>query len=231
MLFKRMKSHKQKDKGINEYNIRKEMKSQFAYAIGIVKDYLTCSEYSNSEKLILLDYVMDVIKIDMQSEYIVNLFYQHSVNKLNPEPFPFFYYDENGRKRELISGELQIKTISLKDDYVITCPWNIDRIKDNILNITKNGFKYFSNNHYSYYYSELDLCIVYNGYHSIASGIYNKNGNILAKVISIKPLFQHIKTDGAYFYNVYTDERLYWIEDFRIAVLFEIAKMKYNLES
>lgn len=42
----------------------------------------------------------------------------------------------------------------MKDNYVITFPWNCGRMGDNILNIIKNGFKNYPINHIVYYYKE-----------------------------------------------------------------------------
>jgi hypothetical protein len=229
MIFNKNWFIKKINRGMAELNKRQEMREQFKHAIDVAKYYHSSREYNYEEKSIILNYIMNTIKIDMQSEYIVDLFYHSDAKEIPRDHFPLEYYDENGNKHELISGEPQMRLVSLKDDYVITFPWNVDRIKDNILNITKNGFRYFSNNHFAYYYSEVDLCIVCNGNHSIASGIYNKDGTIQVKVVDIAPLFQHVSTDGAYFFNRHTNEIVWGLQDFRIAILFEIAKMKYNI--
>lgn len=72
-------------------------------------------------------------------------------------------------------------------------------------------------------------------YSFIASGIIQKTGSIEADVYDITEIFNHVKTDGEYWLNVHTNERLKdfngykKVFDFRIAVLFELARMKFQL--
>ena len=82
-----------------------------------------------------------------------------------------------------------------------------------------------------YYYKELNICQVMNGNHSIAAGIYTEKGTVLAKIVDMKPLFENLKTDGAYYYSIHNNTIIEEVQDFRIAVIFEIAKMKYKLEN
>ena len=86
-------------------------------------------------------------------------------------------------------------------------------------------------NHIVYYYKELNICQVMNGNHSIAAGIYTEKGTVLAKIVDMKPLFENLKTDGAYYYSIHNNTIIEEVQDFRIAVIFEIAKMKYKLEN
>ena len=97
--------------------------------------------------------------------------------------------------------------------------------------IIKNGFKNYPINHIVYYYKELNICQVMNGNHSIAAGIYTEKGTVLAKIVDMKPLFENLKTDGAYYYSIHNNTIIEKVQDFRIAVIFEIAKMKYKLEN
>lgn len=213
-----------------EKRVREEAHQQWKNAIQIAESYLNSQEYTRQDRIILLKYIMDVVKRDMQAEYIVDLFYRTIANRINQPFFPCRFYDENGNECSLLSDELHARRISLKDDCVLSFPWSSSRMKDNVLHILKNEFKYFANNHWSYYYDGIDVCAVYNGFHSLASGIYKKEGYIEAKVIDIKPLYKHVRTDGVYFYNAHTGEVIEPVQDFRIAILFEISKMKYKLE-
>lgn len=173
--------------------------------------------------------MIDIIKRDIQSEYIADLFYHDEAKTMRMPMFPEIYYDKDGKEHELKFSENQ--EISLKEKCVITFPWERKRMSDNIINIVKNGFKNYPINHDVYYYKELNICQVLNGNHSIATGIYTQKGTVLAKVIDMKPLFENIETDGEYFYNIYNGVRIREVQDFRVAVIFEIAKMKDKLEN
>ena len=142
--------------------------------------------------------------------------------------FPSCVYDENGTKIKCNTGEL-IK-VDLKSNDVAVFPWNKKRFIDNIIYLRGIPFKYDNLNHMSYFYTYIDLCYVYNGNHSICSGIYYKKGKIKSEVFKLELLFDHIYSDGLYWYNSHTNEKLYEVEDFRVAVIFEIAKLKYKFE-
>lgn len=210
-------------------DIENKKRNQFEKAIHTAELYLSCNEYSIEEKKTILTYMMDVIKRDIQSEYIADLFYHDEAKTMRMPMFPEIYYDKDGKEHELKFSENQ--EISLKEKCVITFPWERKRMSDNIINIVKNGFKNYPINHDVYYYKELNICQVLNGNHSIATGIYTQKGTVLAKVIDMKPLFENIETDGEYFYNIYNGVRIREVQDFRVAVIFEIAKMKDKLEN
>ena len=210
-------------------DIENKKRNQFEKAIHTAELYLSCNEYSIEEKKTILTYMMDVIKRDIQSEYIADLFYNDESKRISLEFVPTLYFDKDGIKHYLEFSECQ--EVSLKDNYVITFPWNCGRMGDNILNIIKNGFKNYPINHIVYYYKELNICQVMNGNHSIAAGIYTEKGTVLAKIVDMKPLFENLKTDGAYYYIIHNNTIIEKVQDFRIAVIFEIAKMKYKLEN
>lgn len=65
--------------------------------------------------------------------------------------------------------------------------------------------------------------------HSIASGIMCYKGKIKAKKIDITPLYDHVYTNGVYWYNTHTNNILTTLTDFRIGILYEISKIKNNL--
>ena len=210
-------------------DIENKKRNQFEKAIHTAELYLSCNEYSIEEKKTILTYMMDVIKRDIQSEYIADLFYNDESKRISLEFVPTLYFDKDGIKHYLEFSECQ--EVSLKDNYVITFPLNCGRMGDNILNIIKNGFKNYPINHIVYYYKELNICQVMNGNHSIAAGIYTEKGTVLAKIVDMKPLFENLKTDGAYYYSIHNNTIIEKVQDFRIAVIFEIAKMKYKLEN
>ena len=221
MIFKRKRKEEQ--------NIINCANLQYRKAVDTADLYMKSKEYTITEKQILLDYMIDIIKRDIQSEYIADLFYHDEAKTMRMPMFPEIYYDKDGKEHELKFSENQ--EISLKEKCVITFPWERKRMSDNIINIVKNGFKNYPINHDVYYYKDLNIWQVLNGNHSIATGIYTQKGTVLAKVIDMKPLFENIETDGEYFYNIYNGVRIREVQDFRVAVIFEIAKMKDKLEN
>lgn len=103
-------------------DIENKKRNQFEKAIQTAELYLSCNEYSIEEKKTILTYMMDVIKRDIQSEYIADLFYNDESKKISLEFVPTLYFDKDGIKHYLEFSECQ--EVSLKDNYVITFPWN-----------------------------------------------------------------------------------------------------------
>lgn len=199
----------------------------FENAVDFAKEVLN-SEDTKEEKIIVLDYIINTIKKDIQIDLLSTIIYSGAVSqKRINRPYPLEYIDKQGNLIYIRAKDKEIKKIDLQKDYVLTLPWSRERITDKIKVIFKTNFKYYHDNHIACYYPILDICYVCNGYHSIASGIYHKKGFIEAKIYDIYPLFNNIYTDdGVYWYNSHTSEKIYKIEDFRIGAIFEITKMK-----
>ncbi len=49
------------------------------------------------------------------------------------------------------------------------------------------------------------------------------------KVVNVSELFSHIYTDGVEWINFHNNKPIYKVIDFRIAILFELARLKYNI--
>lgn len=76
-----------------------------------------------------------------------------------------------------------------------------------------------------YYFSHIELCYVDSGFHYVAVAVGRKEGVLEAKrYYDVSQLFDHVRTDGEYWYSVYNREKLGELLDFRIGILFEIAK-------
>lgn len=195
------------------------------------------------ERLILLDFVIDMVKRDLQMDLLTEVFYKEEAritNLLRKELIPMIYIDAQNDLHSLESiGEE--REINLTNVVTIVIPWKINRMKSAILGVKKEGFSYRPSNHKpSYFFEEIELCYVASGNHSIASGILQKKGKINVDVYSIQPLFENVKVDiedgNLYWFNLHTDRPLknVWggkkeVFDFRVGVLYELARMK-NLE-
>ncbi|WP_394899152.1 DUF6710 family protein [Clostridium paraputrificum] len=114
---------------------------------------------------------------------------------------------------------------------MILVPYNIDRKKNSIINLSKLDFEYDSINHIGIYYTFVDICYVYNGIHSTSSGIeLKKEGNISVKdVVKIEELFDYVYTDGEKWYDINLGEEIDIVIDCRLAILYEVAKIKYEI--
>lgn len=233
--FKKTKGFKD-IKNTIEFKYKCDVYTSFDNVMNDTVTFALESEKSFDDKIDSLDYIITMLKIDMQSDALASIIYrvcdkkkkQHEIAK---SFFPKSYIDKNGIKREIETDKENLKDISLRNDFVYSYPWEKKKIFPNILKIKKYGFKYIKLNHYSEFYPIVDMCFVYNGNHSIASGIYNKMGTIKTQVVDISPLFEYIYTeDGVYWYNTYDKSKNEPIEDFRVGLIFEIVKIREKLK-
>lgn len=195
----------------------------FDMLIDITNKYLTNKK--NDEKLLLLDYIITSLKVDICSSGIILPFIQQHTTPFN-SPFPQKFIDENGNIKNYIKGTVEVK---LSDTDIYVCTWNNERTFNNLLHLSKNDFKYDKLNHYSIFYEDINLCYVFNGNHSINAGRYLKKGTITSQKADLTLLYPHCYTDGIKWYNSHTNEILHNVEDFRLAALYEVAKKRYML--
>lgn len=184
------------------------------------------------DKIMALNYIIDTIKRDIQTDLISDIIYKNGNKKENFVLFPLSYYDEKGNVHNLGIEANVIKDIDFEKDFVISTPWEKERIFDVIKKIKRYGFRYNENNHCSVYYTDVDICFVTStGNHSVSVGINNRKGRIKSQVINISPLFEHVYSDdGLYWYDKHTKNKISSVQDFRLALIFEITKEKLSLK-
>lgn len=123
------------------------------------------------------------------------------------------------------------KTIHLNKAHVLSCPRKESKMISTYNIIKRHGFKYQPEEHKGDYIKELDLCCVTsNGHHSITNGVLMETGMIEMKTYSIAKMFEHVGTNGDYFYSEHTGKAIKAVYDFRIGILYEYAKKLHRIE-
>ncbi len=203
-------------------------KKEFDFAMNFVKQTLE-REKNNKDKIIILDFMLTVIKEDLKTDLLSHILYsKEHFERYFRYPIPLFYYDEKGN--EIAIKELGAVELNLAQDCVLALPWHQERLCEQIKNIFTNKFIYDEYNQWGYYFPYIGLCYVYNGIHSVASGIVHKKGTITVEQYDITELFSHIYTDGQNWYSSHNDNNLGRLADFRLGIIYEIAKVKHQLE-
>lgn len=218
-----------KYKNINNTGNESCLRTEFEYSMDFVRGTLE-HEKEEQDKIIILDFMLDVIRNDLQYDVLTTILYSsecfsREINFL----FPIYYYDELGNKFNTYPNEKTYRNVDLSKDCILVIPWDRERLRNSIKNIFRNEFEYHDSNHLSYYFTHIDICHAYNGLHSISAGVGHKKGFIKAVECDISKLFNHIYTDGESWYNCHNNDKLDDVFDFRVAILYELAKIKYNL--
>lgn len=179
------------------------------------------------EKIHILTVVSEMIKNDIKYSWLSDIIYKEKAKEIRGFFLNFDYKDETGKIINTLTDEK--KTINLINDLVITIPYNHSRFIRGVNRLSKNKFINYTDNHLGYYLKGLDVSYVYNGIHSVTGGILNKKGTIELKVLDITKLYNHIYFDGYDVYSIHTKEKVYELCDFRLAILFEVSKLKEQL--
>lgn len=184
---------------------------------------------SKEEKILLLDYLINTILEDICISRIAKFLY-HDESPTDMNNFiPCYFIDETGNEISIYTNE-NIE-VDLSKTITYTCAWNKTRLHDSLLNLYRNSFKYHEYNHFSYFFTDINFCYVYNGNHSIQAGLYYKKGVIISRVCKTELLYPHCKTDGLFWYNSHTGEKLMPVIDFRFAAVFSIAQIRNRIMS
>lgn len=234
-----MRKSKFKFRGRKKEPIADEGNESYVFGGGLVSyrhalDYIniTLEGKEASEKKALLEYYMMAIRQDIQSDYLTAVIYRNEYYDRNIlHPLPACYQDEAGNKVNPLSKTVRAIDLASNNSTVISFPWNQDSLINAVLNVFLKGFDYDTHDHKAIYYAGLDVVLVTSGKHSIAAAVVKKEGQILAEEYDVTQLFPHVMVD---------EKRMQWIDchsgkvlcevrDFRMALLYELAKKKQAL--
>ncbi|MGJ0847794.1 DUF6710 family protein [Tissierella praeacuta] len=227
MFLKKYLSKKEIKKA-KETNHRPSPISEYSFTIDYV-NFVLKLEKSLEDKINMLDFFMEMIRKDIQYDLMSKFLYSEMDDVFIDAPIPITLMSRDPKEKDKAMLVRKDKIIDLSKDSIILLPWDRFRFSNTVKSIYKDKFVYMESNHKAYYYSDIDLCYVHSGNHSITTGIIKREGIIKAEEYDIKNLFKILTTDGL---NWYLNGENYTIEvfDFRIAILYELAKIKHFLE-
>lgn len=197
--------------------------SEFNYVIESANQMLE-SVTTTQEKKEILEYFIELIKRDLEAHLLTDLFRQN----------PAFTSDNDftnviPRLEESVIPK-ETKVVDFSKDQVFVLPWEAMRLCNAITTVGNYGYKFIERNIRAYYYTYFDFTIVTNGRHHTAVGCVKRKGNILAPVIDGVVLLKNIDTNGAQWFSSFDKQSLGKVVDYRIAILFQLTKQKYELE-
>ena len=204
----------------------------FSFANNIVRTYLPSDK---NEAVLFLKYVMKTITLDISSSLQAAMFYFKDVDLSWSGHILPTSFTTNNVKVELIDYEEKPITVDIEKTTLITSPWCAKRLPPILKKIKDEGFKNDEHNQHAVFYEDMDICVISNGYHSTAAGKYFGKGELKAHLCNTRWAYPHITTDGEYWYcdseKIYNYNEPFKVKDFRFALLYEISKMIYSIES
>ena len=135
------------------------------------------------------------------------------------------YFSEDMSKED----KEQEYEISLDKHLIIPAAWNRDRFVSNVTDIGRdcnNPFSYDIINHMSYIFLPVGITILYNGNHSVLTGVLKKEGKIKTNhSFDLRNKYNQIRFDGTYYREIETNEILHKVKNFELGVIFEIGRI------
>jgi hypothetical protein len=205
---------------------------EFKYALEFAQQIYE-EEKTKEDQILILDYILSVVREDLKYDILTDIFYREEWfdRELRIQlPFPYYYYNKEGIRLSIYEADAEVKEVDLAKECVLVFPWHREKMRESIKNIGRNEFVYQKTNHKAYYFSPINICFVYNGMHSIAAGVGFKRGYIEADEYDVSKLYDHVYTDGLCWYNSHNNQKLDDLLDFRIGIIYEISRMKYQIE-
>lgn len=187
-----------------------------------------CSD--DQEKLDSIEAITDMIINEIKYDYM-NCYIYNSQKDLSTYKsfFPQGTWDENGDNIECRYA-LKKKRLNLAQDRIISGPWSREKAIRNILNLKDKDFVFREKNHLGVYYRPFDICQVSNGNHSVMASIaHKKQGELLIEEVDISPIFPYVDTDGMKWIHKYREWYHDSVMDYRLAVIYKMYKVKYEL--
>lgn len=181
-----------------------------------------------TEKLAVLEYIMEAVRQDLQSSLITTVLYSgNHMEKEIFDPVPLYYKDALGNVCSIKTDA--VKRIDLTKDSLLILPYCHLKMIKAVKTVLMYGYKYIKTNVMAEYYDGMGITYVYNGLHHTSAAAVDRQGYIEASCYDIAILFDHIYTDGENWYNKHTKEKIEPCADFRVAIIFSLAEIKHNL--
>ena len=171
----------------------------------------------------LLDFLINTVKEDLRTSAAAELLYAagNDSRDWREALFPFVCWLE----------DVPEETVSLAGNTVVSSIWAWDRTSRAAYDIKNQGFHADWNYFSGAYYPELHLIVMENGlHHSCAAATFQADGGIKLDVYSLKRLFPLVTTDGEFWYMKDNPRATCPVLDVRMAIRFELARMKDDLE-
>ena len=194
-------------------------------------NYAISLGYDTEEQKLILKTILRMFLTELQHVCFtnllkINMFILNNIDKI--PLIPYCYSDRYGR--ECFNARSSKKVgVDFGKDSIITFPWKINSYGTGIIHVAKMGYKYENGNIQAHRYNHLNLTIITSGRHHSMAGIIAKQGIIEAEEIDTSIIYKNLVTDGARWFLLKNHLAIGTVFDYRIAVIYSIGKMLYEL--
>lgn len=182
--------------------------------------------YLRQAVLEIYDYYINVITADFcVSQHSHNLYSYAPWQDLEWSPFPFFFETEVFTDVRAFVPDVKPK-IDLEDYWVFVANFEKKKFGTALVDVITAGLKPREDVKV-YAFESIPMVYVSNGNHHVSVAGFQKQGSVQASgLISFRKVYDVIETDGVNWINRNTKESVRRVADYRMALLYEIARMK-----
>lgn len=192
--------------------------------------------------VVFCDYIIDILLKNMESCMQLNFIYhEKSISglfskKKGKEPgyktFPYMPKSLKVNGNYINSETDRLVDVDLKNCYLLCNTQKTESLIKTIKILMKKDFAFDRCNHLAMYISYINACaFLSEGVHSLSVAHYMKKGAIKAKLIDLPVIFPYVSTDGLNWYIQDDYHSVVPADDYRLSLIYEIAKAKYNIEN
>lgn len=180
------------------------------------------SQAENDEvRTAILNYAIKVVKRDLIGDSLTKLIYGEEIDMGWKDGIPLL-----SRFRK--EGTTQL---DLSKTDVLAITWNANKLSGAIRDLSNSPFDQKKGNYEATYYPEIEFLIIINGiHHSAVASVGDGGAFDKYEVMPIALAFGELDTDGVNWIDK-TENKRFPVVDFRFALLYTLAKMRYELEN
>lgn len=197
-----------------------KMRIEYDMALQQIDTILSRAE-NNEVRIAILNYAIKVVKRDLIGDSLTKLIYGEEIDMGWKDGIPLL-----SRFRK--EGTTQL---DLSKTDVLAITWNANKLSGAIRDLSNSPFDQKKGNYEATYYPEIEFLIIMNGiHHSAVASVGDGGAFDKYEVMPIALAFGELDTDGANWIDK-TENKRFPVVDFRFALLYTLAKMRYELEN
>ena len=198
---------------------RRDNKQAFYNALHAVEELLSLNQDKGiSLQVAVYDFSIKAIAHEISANSACQLF--------RGEHCP---YSKDFRILPITKG-YKVESIQFANNFVVAPVWKMSKWFGALKTVIREGFRQSKGDYRGFFYEELKLIVITNGLHHSSIASLMGAGSAKVMFVRLADYFDKLTTDGAHWY--FNDEIQKLVDDvgdYRIAVLYELAKRKHQL--
>lgn len=200
------------------------------------------TETTDAETSVMFcDYIIDILLKNMESSMQLNFihhekdiskrYFLRKKDEINYTTFPYIPQTVKLNGKSIGIETEQFVDVDLSKCFLLCNTRKKESLIKMMRILSRDDFVFEQNDHQAMYIEYINACaFLGEGVHSLSIAHYLKKGTIKAKLVDLSVIFPYVSTDGLNWYIKDDYCSVTSADDFRLCLIYEIAKLKYNIE-